>query len=219
MVINYKTLLFINFYFGGIIMETEVKNNNRLTVKNLATIGIFSAIMIVVFIAFSMITGASLFFNMIFNSVFVAFILAPFYVYMCMKVGKPGVALIYNLIHALLVFLMMGPFMAPWFIVGGIIAELSMLGKDSYKSVARVSVSWAITMLVRATHGMAEIWFFKDAYISSGVSPEQVVVQTKYYTSAPWVLFSCAATIVMAILGCRLAKKLMGKHCKKSGMI
>lgn len=87
--INYKTLLFINFYFGGIIMETEVKNNNRLTVKNLATIGIFSAIMIVVFIAFSMITGASLFFNMIFNSVFVAFILASFYVYMCMKVVSP----------------------------------------------------------------------------------------------------------------------------------
>lgn len=200
-------------------MKTQVKNTNRLTVKNLATIGIFSAIMIVVFITFSMITGASLFFNMIFNAVCVAFILAPFYVYMCMKVGKPGVALIYNLIHALLVFLMMGPFMAPWFIVGGLIAELSMIGKDSYKSVTRISVSWAITMLVRVTHGMAEIWFFKEAYIASGISPEQVAIQTQYYTSAPWVLFSCVATLVMAILGCILANKLIGKHFRKSGLI
>jgi energy-coupling factor transport system substrate-specific component len=200
-------------------MKTQVKSTNRLTVKNLATIGIFSAIMIVVFITFSMITGASLFFNMIFNAVCVAFILAPFYVYMCMKVSKPGVALIYNLIHALLVFLMMGPFMAPWFIVGGLIAELSMIGKDSYKSVTRISVSWAITMLVRVTHGMAEIWFFKESYIASGISPEQVTIQTQYYTSAPWVLFSCVATLVMAILGCILANKLIGKHFLKSGLI
>ncbi|MGP1445693.1 hypothetical protein [Treponema sp.] len=37
--------------------------SKRLTVKDLATIGIFSALMIVVFIAFSIVTGASLFFN------------------------------------------------------------------------------------------------------------------------------------------------------------
>ena len=57
----------------------------KLTVKDLATIGIFSAVMIVVFITFSMLTGASLFFNMIFNAVFTAFLLAPFFIYMTMK--------------------------------------------------------------------------------------------------------------------------------------
>jgi len=76
--------------------------SNRLSVKDLATIGIFSAIMIVVFIAFSMITGASLFFNMVLNAVFAAFILAPFFVYMAMKVNKPGVVLIYNTLHGFL---------------------------------------------------------------------------------------------------------------------
>ena len=200
-------------------MKTEVKNIHRLKVKDFATIGIFSAIMIVVFIAFSMITGASLFFNMIFNAVCVAFLLAPFYVYMCLKVRKPGVALIYNLIHALLVTLMMGPFMAPWFIVGGILAELSMLGTNSYQSMKRISISWAITSLVRATHGMAEIWFFKEAYLASGISEQQVAIQTQYYTSGPWVLFSCAVTLLMAILGCLLASRLMSKHFRKSGLI
>ncbi|MBE5984223.1 MAG: Trep_Strep domain-containing protein [Paenibacillaceae bacterium] len=192
---------------------------NGLKVKDFATIGIFSAIMLVVFIAFSMLTGASLFFNMIFNAVCVAFFLAPFYVYMSMKVHKPGVALIYNLIHALLTALMMGPFMAPWFIVGGIIAELSMLGKDSYKKITRIGISWAITSLVRATHGMAEIWFFSQAYMASGVSQEQIAVQTQFYTSVPWVLLSCAATIIMAVLGCIIANRLMNKHFRKSGLI
>ena len=87
--------------------------SNRLSVKDLATIGIFSAIMIVVFIAFSMITGASLFFNMVLNAVFAAFILAPFFVYMAMKVNKPGVVLIYNTLHAVLTTVFMGPFMFP----------------------------------------------------------------------------------------------------------
>lgn len=89
--------------------------SNRLSVKDLATIGIFSAIMIVVFIAFSMITGASLFFNMVLNAVFAAFILAPFFVYMAMKVNKPGVVLIYNTLHAVLTTVFMGPFMFPSF--------------------------------------------------------------------------------------------------------
>lgn len=89
--------------------------SNRLSVKDLATIGIFSAIMIVVFIAYSMITGASLFFNMVLNAVFAAFILAPFFVYMAMKVNKPGVVLIYNTLHAVLTTVFMGPFMFPSF--------------------------------------------------------------------------------------------------------
>lgn len=193
--------------------------NNILRVKDFATIGIFSAIMLVVFIAFSMITGASLFFNMILNAVCVAFVLAPFYVYMCLKVQRPGVALIYNLIHAFLVTLMMGPFMGPWFIIGGVLAELSMAGKGSYKSIVRISLSWIITSLVRATHGMAEIWFFKQAYLASGVSQEQIAVQTRYYTSWPWVLFSCGATVIMAGAGCFLANRLMNKHFRKSGLL
>lgn len=204
-------------------MSSQMNTRNEkmtLQVKDFATIGIFSAIMVIVFIAFSMITGASLFFNMIFNAVCTAFILAPFYVYMCMKVHKPGVALIYNLIHALLTTLMMGPFMAPWFIVGGILAELSMIGSaDHYRSIKRISISWLITSLVRATHGMAEIWFFKQAYMGSGVSAEQVALQTRYYTSPSWVLFSCAATAVMAVLGCLLANRIMNKHFRASGLI
>lgn len=201
------------------IQGKNAPDTKGLRVKDFATIGIFSAIMLAVFIVFSMLTGASLFFNMIFNAVCVAFILAPFYVYMSMKVHKSGVALIYNLIHALLSGLMMGPFMMPWFIVGGIIAELSMVGKDSYKNIIRIGISWVITSLVRATHGMAEIWFFKQAYHASGVSQEQIAVQTQYYTSPSWVFFSCAATVVMAVLGCMIGNRLMNKHFRKSGLI
>ena len=131
--------------------------SQKLTVKDLATIGIFSAVMIVVFITFSMLTGASLFFNMIFNAVFTAFLLAPFFIYMTMKVGKPGVALIYNLLHAIMATLFMGPFIFPWFLGGGIIAELSLIGKDSYRDPKRITVAWVITSLTRAAHGMSEI--------------------------------------------------------------
>ena len=193
--------------------------SKRLTVKDLATIGIFSALMIVVFIAFSIVTGASLFFNMIFNAVFTALILAPFFVYMTMKVGKPGVAFIYNSLHAAMAGVFMGPFMIPWFLAGGLLAEASMIGKDSYRNIKRITAAWIITSLTRAAHGMSEIWFFKDAFIKTGVSPEQVAVQTKYYTSLQWILISLIATIIAALIGCWLGHKLMAKHFKKAGLL
>ncbi|WP_332505677.1 MptD family putative ECF transporter S component [Peptostreptococcus sp.] len=196
-----------------------MEKSKKLSVKDLATIGIFSAIMIVVFIVFSMITGASLFFNMIFNAVFVALILGPFFVYMSMKVGKPGVALIYNILQAVLATVFMGPFMIPWFLGAGIIAELSMLGGDSYRNIKRITIAWTITSLARATHGMSEIWFFKKAFLKTGVSPEQFNLQTQYYTDVKWVIISLALTVVAATIGCYLGNKMTEKHFKKTGII
>lgn len=143
-------------------MENEKSTGNKYTVKDAAIIGIFCAVMFVVFMVYSILTGASLFYSMIFNAAGAALILAPFYVYMCMKVGKHGPALVYNIMWAIIAGLMMGPFMIPWFLGGGIIAELSMCGKDAYHDIKRVSISWVITALVRAAHGMSEIWFGSD---------------------------------------------------------
>lgn len=121
-------------------MENEKSTGNKFTVKDAAIIGIFCAVMFVVFMVYSTLTGASLFYSMIFNAAGAALILAPFYVYMCMKVGKHGPALVYNIMWAIIAGLMMGPFMIPWFLGGGIIAELSMCGKDAYEELdGRVS--------------------------------------------------------------------------------
>lgn len=97
-------------------MENEKSTGNKYTVKDAAIIGIFCAVMFVVFMVYSILTGASLFYSMIFNAAGAALILAPFYVYMCMKVGKHGPALVYNIMWAIIAGLMMGPFMIPWFL-------------------------------------------------------------------------------------------------------
>ena len=138
-------------------MQNEKRQSAKLSVNDAATMGIFCAIMFAVIMAYSMLTGASLFYSMIFNAAGAGLILAPFYVYMSMKVGKHGPALVYNIMWAVIAGLMMGPFMIPWFFGGGIIAELSMCGKDSYHDIKRVTISWVITALVRAAHGMSEI--------------------------------------------------------------
>ena len=83
----------------------------------------------------------------------------------------------------------------------------------------RVSDSWIIAALVRAAHGMSEIWFFKDAFLATGVSEQQIQVQTRYYTDPKWVVLSLAVTAVLAILGCMISNKLIVKHFRKSGVI
>ena len=143
-------------------MENEKSTGNKYTVKDAAIIGIFCAVMFVVF---------------------------------------------------------MGPFMIPWFLGGGIIAELSMCGKNAYHDIKRVSISWVITALVRAAHGMSEIWFFRDAFLATGVSEQQVQVQTQYYTDPKYVLLSLAVTAILAVLGCMISNKLIVKHFRKSGAI
>ncbi|WP_252226410.1 MptD family putative ECF transporter S component [Clostridium sp. ZBS2] len=200
-------------------MKKEISTSNNLSVKDFSTIGIFCAIMFIVFMAYSMITGASMFYSMIFNAAGAAFILSPFFVYMSMKVGKNGPTFIYNAMFAIITGLMMGPFMIPWFIGGGILAEAVMIGKESYRSMVRITIAWVITCLVRAAHGMAEIWFFKNAFIATGVSEEQIAVQTQYYTDPRYVLLSLAVTVVLAVLGCAVSNKLVYKHFKKSGIV
>ena len=66
---------------------------------------------------------------------------------------------------------------------------------------------------------MSEIWFFKDAFLATGVSEAQVQIQTQYYTDPKWVLLSLAATAALAILGCVISNKLIVKHFRKSGVI
>ena len=200
-------------------MGNEKLARNKFSVKDAATIGVFCAVMFVVFMVYSTLTGFSLFYSMIFNAAGAALILAPFYVYMSMKVGKHGPSLIYNIMWAIIAGLMMGPFMVPWFLGGGIIAELSMCGKDTYHDIKRVSISWIITALVRAAHGMSEIWFFKDAFLATGVSEEQVQIQTQYYTDPKYVILSLVVTVILGIVGCMISNKLIVKHFRKSGVI
>lgn len=49
-------------------MENEKSTGNKFTVKDAAIIGIFCAVMFVVFMVYSTLTGASLFYSMIFNA-------------------------------------------------------------------------------------------------------------------------------------------------------
>ena len=93
----------------------------------------------------------------------------------------------------------------PWFLGGGIIAELSMCGKNAYHDIKRVSISWVITALVRAAHGMSEIWFFRDAFLATGVSEQQVQIQTQYYTDPKYVILSLVVTAILAVLGCMIS--------------
>ena len=172
-------------------MGNEKSTGNKYTVKDAAIIGIFCAVMFVVFMVYSTLTGAS----------------------------KHGPALVYNIMWAIVAGLMMGPFMIPWFLGGGIIAELSMCGKNAYHDIKRVSISWVITALVRAAHGMSEIWFFRDAFLATGVSEQQVQVQTQYYTDPKYVILSLVVTAILAVLGCMISNKLIVKHFRKSGAI
>ena len=57
------------------------------------------------------------------------------------------------------------------------------------------------------------------AFLATGVSEQQVQVQTQYYTDPKYVLLSLAVTAILAVLGCMISNKLIVKHFRKSGAI
>ena len=97
-------------------MENEKSTGNKYTVKDAAIIGIFCAVMFVVFMVYSTLTGASLFY---------------FHDFQCRWRSTYPRAVLYLHVHesrqawpcpclqyhvAIIAGLMMGPFMIPWFL-------------------------------------------------------------------------------------------------------
>ena len=66
---------------------------------------------------------------------------------------------------------------------------------------------------------MSEIWFFYNAFVKTGVSKDQIDIQTQYYTDPKWVAISLILTVIAAMLGCYIGNKMLKKHFIKTGLL
>ncbi|MCQ2009635.1 MAG: MptD family putative ECF transporter S component [Sporolactobacillus sp.] len=195
------------------------QESSHLSVRNYATIGIFSVLMIILAIAVAIPAMSVVYFSMFISSPLIAFLSAPLFTFMVLKVHKRGTVLVYCLIMAILYLISGTPYLAAWFVLSAILGELAMTGHDAYKNFIRITISWIICSLFRATNGMIDIWFFSKQYLASGVSKAHFNQVAHYYYSVPWVIFILLLTAIGALLGGLVSAKLMKKHFVKSGLL
>ncbi|MCO7127054.1 MptD family putative ECF transporter S component [Sporolactobacillus shoreicorticis] len=199
--------------------SSQNKESTRLSVRNYATIGIFSVLMIILAIAVAIPAMSVLYFSLFISSPLIAFLSAPLFTFMVLKVHKRGTVLIYCLIMAILYLISGTPYLAAWFLLSALLGELAMTGRDAYKKFARITISWIICSLFRATNGMIDIWFFSKQYLASGVSKAHFNQVVHFYYSAPWILLILLLTAIGASLGGLVSTKLMKKHFVKSELL
>ena len=198
-----------------------IEKSQRLHVRDLATIGIFSVLVPIVQTILGLITlplSPFSVFSFVFFTGPIALICAPIFMVMVAKVGKPGAVLLFNLIRGLLFVLFGAPVLLVLFLVGGLLAELVLIGKDSFQSFFKISLSWMISSIAYSLHLVFMYMLFRPAF--AAMMGEETVSKVSEYLSSPlWIGTTLVTTIVCVIIGCFLSQHLMHKHFTKAGIL
>lgn len=200
------------------MLEKNSKILQRLTIRDFATIGIFSVIIQIIQVVIGMITSPFMLYSFVFFCGPIALICAPIYMLMAVKVGKPGVLFIFNIIRGLLFVVFGAPILMIWFIIGGIISELVMFGNGAYKNIKRNYIGWTVASVIYGLHLVVMMNFFKPIF-QSMIGEETINAVSIYLTSPMWILISVISIIIFAIIGCAISGRMMKKHFRKSGIV
>ncbi len=195
-------------------------NLNRLNGKDLMTVGIFTAIYLVIYVMVSCVMGLIPILSM-FMQFFSSFILGiPMMLYFA-KIKKFGMILItYTVNGVLMIFLGMGAYSLLLGIICAFIAEL-MIYSGKYQSANRAILAFAIACV--GGNGNALYWVFgSEEFLNSHAASvgEDYMNAVLGYFSHWWVLPAVIlSAFVGGLLGGFLGKKVLKKHFVRSGLL
>ena len=193
-------------------MDNQNVTKKGLTVKNLVTIGIFSAL----FLVFALIGGIFFASNPVltfYMPVGSALLCGPIYLLMLAKVQKRFAVTILGAILCLVWFVTgMHWAMAVGYLAMGIVADL-VAGIGHYQSKKINSLSYGLLTL-GGTGSYLVFFANPDGWAKTmlGHGTEQTYIDTMRATGTPWVLIimlvgTILAAAISAIVGCLMLKK------------
>lgn len=201
-------------------MKTQ-SNENRLKIRDLATMGIFAAVLMLFTMLAGLITGIVPVLFLFAPTVF-ALLSGPVFMTVAVKVGKPGAVFITALIVGILWTITGSVNYLISFAVFGILAEL-VAALSRYKSMKWLTVSYVLFAFGYYMGALGAIYFFLDYYIKIGTEVAQmpmdflmgIVNAVRSWLSVPAVLGTVLAAIGSALLG----KRILRKHFVKAGVV
>ncbi|MBW6409619.1 MptD family putative ECF transporter S component [Clostridium weizhouense] len=194
--------------------------NKGLEVKDFVTVGIFSAL----FAAVTMVGGAIFASNPVLTFLLppvVALITAPVYLVLIAKVPKHGAILILGILMACIMFVTGMYWM--WsiaYIVFAIAAEL-ISGVKNFKSM-KLNILGYIVFSVNPLITYSMLWINQKKYIEYLISKgtEKAYMDTMVATAQDWMLPAMIiGTLILALIGAMIGKKLLQKQFEKAGII
>ncbi|AJD32174.1 MULTISPECIES: MptD family putative ECF transporter S component [Clostridium] len=200
------------------MLKTET---NKLQIKDLVTIGIFSAIYFAVNLIVMVCGGISPII-WIFMPAIIALLCGVIFMLMTAKVQKFGAILIMSIITALIYFAT-GQFTVVLLISFAIVSIIAEFIRRSfgYKSFTGNLIAYSIFSL-GMTGSPLPIWLFGDSFLKSimeqGMSASYVE-GLKTLTSTGMLVSMYVATFIAALIGGFIGKSMLKKHFKKAGIV
>lgn len=196
-----------------------MERTEKLNVRDLITIGILSAVFVVVYIGIGIFTGSTPI-GWLFTNAILALPLGIVYMLLLAKVPKIGAILILGIVFCL-VMLLMGHWWPSILLVliFALIAEIvsDVVGKKSFLGML---AAFVIFMVGFPVAGFAPLIWFQAAYI--GAYPPEMAA---YFEGLLKLLGGgmfwgvLAATAVGAVIGGFLGKAILKKHFVKAGIV
>ena len=114
-------------------------------------------------------------------------------------------------------------FLVPYFLIVALIAELCMVGKNTYRSAVRNRIGWMVNSIGNFVGCAVPLWWSWDSYqemaASSGFDANTLNMQLSMVTSPELMLLGIVITAVLAILGTLFGQRLLRKHFQKAGIV
>lgn len=155
-------------------------NENKLKMKDIATIGIFSALLFVVTMVAGALMGISMVLNM-YSVAVVAVLSAPLYMLIMAKVHKKGAVLLTFAIVGILWGLFGGIFVLIWMLGFGVVGEV-LASKSKYQNYKMLTVSFGLYSVGYYLGAIAPLYYY-PAFWYGFDRPKETVDEDKLQQS------------------------------------
>ena len=152
-------------------------NENKLKMKDIATIGIFSALLFVVTMVAGALMGISMVLNM-YSVAVVAVLSAPLYMLIMAKVHKKGAVLLTFAIVGILWGLFGGIFVLIWMLGFGVVGEV-LASKSKYQNYKMLTVSFGLYSVGYYLGAIAPLYYYPVFWY--GFDRPKETVDTAYF--------------------------------------
>ena len=191
-------------------------NENKLKMKDIATIGIFSALLFVVTMVAGALMGISMVLNM-YSVAVVAVLSAPLYMLIMAKVHKKGAVLLTFAIVGILWGLFGGIFVLIWMLGFGVVGEV-LASKSKYQNYKMLTVSFGLYSVGYYLGAIAPLYYSPVFWYGFDRPKETVdaMIAAAHSTAG---LAAIPITLIAIVIGAVIAKRMLKKHFEKAGVI
>ena len=191
-------------------------NENKLKMKDIATIGIFSALLFVVTMVAGALMGISMVLNM-YSVAVVAVLSAPLYMLIMAKVHKKGAVLLTFAIVGILWGLFGGIFVLIWMLGFGVVGEV-LASKSKYQNYKMLTVSFGLYSVGYYLGAIAPL-YYSPAFWYGFDRPKETVDAMIAAAHSTAGLAAIPVTLIAIVIGAVIAKRMLKKHFEKAGVI